>query len=324
MNVVRWAWSSQEVTKTYDDHAADVYAKGWEASIYGDGETSIDVLTYGGTVKTHGFYIDGKSGPSTSSSTYWRTAESYALTYSATFPSVVGALVGNSVYYSLYNPDVETSHNPRVAPWTSVNYALGTAYPPDMRPGDHYSYSERKSCSFVNHRVTENGSMYHLSALVIPATDCSSVYIGLKRSKSAARATLVGTGGTSNTSIKEWRVSSKGVILGEWVPEVKRQISISNYLTWRSSFTTSSLVNDNISTPEVITTRFSDTTLLVGGVDSEIFYPGALRPMLLRQVASITSGIYNDARYNTETLSGGVVATTSGYPTDITLFVGAS
>ena len=334
LNVVRWSWSSRTVAGSRDAHKAAYSEKAWSNSIFGEGGTSAEQLTRYGTVITSGFYIAGKSDPLTSGSSYWLDQGTLNTTYLGTeIFRKVGTFATESAYRWHFNPDIENSHNPRIAPWNS-SYLLGTAYPPDAHAGNHWSYAEINHCSWAASFVSESGDEGHSSALVIPAHDCSSVYIGTKQTRNGSRTVSGSAQSTGSVAeVREWlcvKIKDQyGNIIGfevagEWTAPVKRQYCLAYQTNWGGPGTSTGSNTTSISDVTPVIIRHADAALPVGGVDSEIFYPGALRTKLLQQVTSITSALNNDARYNTETLSGGVVATTSGYPTDITLFVGAS
>ena len=332
LNVVRWAWSSASVTGNRTAHQTAVSNQQWENSIFGEGSTSYDVKTPYGTVVTHGFYIAGKTSTLISGSSYWRNFGSGTITYNEPVVSGIGTFASESAYRFWFNPDVETSNNPRISPWGSSDLLLGTSYPPDLHPGNHWSYYERRTGASSRMTVDESGSENHSSALVIPAKDCSAAYIGRKQTRNASRSVATASGTTNAQAIvQEWncvQIKDKdGKVIGfsiaeKWCADVKCQFSLVRPSRWGS--VSSGIYTEPVSDQNIAIELHTDVGLVVGGADSEIFYPGALRTKLLQQVQVISSSLYDDKRYNTETLSGGETAATSGYPTNITLFVGAS
>lgn len=334
LNVVRWAWSSATVAGNLTAHESGYVNNAWENAIFGEGVTTAEKLTRYGTVVTSGFYIDGKSAPLTSGSSYWLDQGALSITYlGVEVFRQAGTFARESAYRWFFNPDVDNSHNPRIAPWTGSSYLLGTANPPDAHPGNHWSYAEQIRCAWSVTFVNESGSESHSSALVIPAQDCSAVYIGEKQTRSGSRnVSGLASASGSVAEVREWLCVLKfengnfiGVeVVGQWTPPVKRQYCVAYQSNWGGGGTSTGSSTTSINNVTPVINRHAAATLPVGGVDSEIFYPGALRTKLLQQVASITSALYHDARYNTETLSGGETAATSGYPTDISLFVGAA
>lgn len=335
LNVVRWAWSSATVAGNLTAHQSGYVNNAWKNAIFGEGVTTAEKFTRYGTVVTSGFYIDGKSAPLTSGSSYWFDQGALSITYlGVEVFRRAGTFASESAYRLFFNPDVDNSHNPRIAPWTQGSYLLGTWYPPDAHPGNHWSYAEKIQCAWSVTFVKESGSESHSSALVIPAQDCSAVYIGEKQTRSGRRNVDDWASASGSVAeVREWRcveiLDKNGKRIGfevaeQWTPPVKRQYCVAYQQNWGGIGTSTGSSTTSINNVTPVINRHAAATLPVGGVDSEIFYPGALRTKLLQQVASITSALYHDARYNTETLSGGETAATSGYPTDISLFVGAA
>ena len=333
LNVVRWKWSSASVTGNWTNHVAAYTAQSWENAAFGEGETSYDVTTHYGTVLTHGFYVAGLSQAMSSGSSYWRNASSASLSYAEPSFSQLGVLVNGCRFIAVMASKIGNSWNPRISPWASLVYLKGTN-PADPRGGNHWSYYEARRSNYSITRNSETGAASHSTALVIPATDCSSVYIGTKQTLTGRSTASEGTGGLSNYSyVEEWQCAEIRdeqnnligyEVTGVWFPAVKKQFSIEDLASWGGSVTWNSPGAVAVNYTNFGIKLHADQGVAVGSSDSEIFYPGTFRTKLLQQVQVVSSSVYMDKRYNSGTLSGGEVQTTNMYPSDITLFVGAA
>ena len=330
LHVVRWQYSS--LTKTFDEAAFTLRfnQKGIDASVYGSGSCSAEEEEEYGTTSTHGFSItNGASSVETVGTSFKRIS----ITFTAALdddpsqppPPPLSAGFESDCNFDWWLTEKGHSYNKQTK-CSPITYEKGL-YPPDPRPGNHWSITKRGTSTISNgNEIVDTGSGgAQTTVLVIPAHDCSACYVGYRKTRSISRWQATFSGTVWPAYVSEWAadvVDGAWVTLGEWYPTVYKQVSFA--IPSSFSATSSSSQNQNFTEELISVFLQSDTSLGVGNINSEIFYPGALRTKLLQQVQVVSSSLFSDKRYNKDTLSGGETAATSGYPTDISLFVGAA
>lgn len=324
LRVVRWKWVVD--TRTFDESEllSRCTTEGLEKSVFGQGTTSYDQFTNYGTVTQHGFYVAGVSDPIEEATNYRRLSSSATWTLDRAIPGAPDEQLGlkDTSAFVFFLGVSGNSFNPRIAPWTSLVYQKGP-YPADPLPYNHYSGIARGSSNGVQYSIDDAGSSNHVSSLVIPATDCSAAYIGTRKTTALSRTRVDRTYLVGTSWLKEWYLDGSANVLGVWYDTVLKQFSVSWTSSWGSPLTSSSATTSETETVNAITLYAADSTA-AGDVDSLVFHPSSFNLSLPNQVQTISSSLNSDKRYHKDTLTSGEVAATSGYPTDITLFVGSS
>lgn len=339
LRVVRWQYSSS--TKTFNSDAFNLRCsqEALDNSVYGSGVCSYNQEEDYGTLSTHGFLITGGvSVVQTIGTSFTRRSDTITVLVdsdpSELPPTPYSVGFQTDCYFDMaLSGSSRTSFNKQLT-ISPVTYEKGSS-PPDPHPGNHWSVWKTGRATISNGlSLSDTGSGgAHTTALVIPANDCSACYIGYKKSRSIARAATSYTGSVGSSYVTEWYgryVDTDGngstdtfVISGVWYPTVYRQVSLAlPYHTVNSA--TIVRVDSSFTEEGVSIVLQSNDALTVGGTDSEIFHPGAFNNVLSQQVHVLSSSLHTDKLYCKNTLSGGEVGTTSGYPNEITLFVGAS
>lgn len=333
--VVRWRWSAGLVQFDPYDFEAKVTAARESNSVFGHGSCSAVTSADAGDVVTHGFFIAGRSSPPTSASDRYVSSGTMSLAYVTEPPdewpkgTPIGARTG-CLFMEVWSPGSRTSYNPYVYPDGSS--ALG-----DPKPASHYYSGVRTVTSGSVENRSERVVRSHSTALVIPSLDCCAVYIGKKVRDYGSANCAVTTGLSGYGRVDEWQmelktVSPPGVYppVNEWIPTGRWYPAVTRQFTLKTHIAANMLGGG-------ATESFSETVdrvdlsislhryggeFVVGGEDSEIFHPNVFYPYLSVDVAVVTSSIYYECLYNCGSLAD--MCTTDSYPTDITLFVGAS
>ena len=328
LTVIRYQWVVSKAK--YDSVSFDnAYSNDMvTASIFGEGKFFAHRIENTGVVKTHGFYAVGKSSVKTSSSQFVERSMSATTTFTNPNPeSSVGSNFRNVVSRSQYRVETGTSGNTRNKRITKVPsvFEYGES-PPDPKPGNHYSFVKRSDMTADVSHTYKTGSSDHISSLVIPAYDCSAAYIATKQERSFTYSNNDSVvGNVSDAYASEWYAKYAAgtyVIQGMWLPTVYKQFCGS--ATSKYSETGGTHSSGSSSDKEIDITLYGAQDITIGGFDSEVFYPSGTRPALSKQVWSISSDLFSDIRYDAGNLTDGYAASTSGYPTDISLFIGAS
>ena len=322
---VRWTWATTTNTFVQAEWDALVAEASWSSSFFGEGTCSFSVSERYGATTVHGFYIAGESSAQSSAPSKKTRTGQLSLAYSAMSPpnptQPVGVTFSSSSIYpwyfgGMYYTDV-------------MPYTYGESFDSDVdpKPGNHYRTYGAKGASGTRVEYNETSMEGHTSSLVVPSGDCACVYIGWRRVESvSSNQTTTQVGGAAYCEEWNWTwQSGVGYVLaGPWHAPVKRQFSCG-----RPSHLTGT--GDPLVVNKTVESRYTQSitihgplSTVVGDVDSEIFHPNTYTSILSSPVTAISSAIHGDARYNTGALTASEIATTNEYPTDITLFVGAS
>lgn len=328
LKIIRWQWSSV-TNPAYNSTAWNnaCVAANWQSYFFGEGSASYFVqMNYGQTV-THGFTLDGV-GARSESTDMQRRLYSIKATYKTPLWDVPPqdasyGFATEAMYVTLYPGDTYNDHNPYIYP---TGYLLGTAYPPNLRTGNHWSVTRITNHVYEIDRMDYRGSASHSTALVIPNNDCAAVYLGYHETLSSGLKSVArSVGGVGKGCIQEWSHTTKDGIrtYTKWCADVRRQVNANTSgMSIGGETVTSYTDSTNQLSYEI--TLYGKTPLVVGDVDSQIFHANATNTVLSSPVVNVSSSIYGDSRHHIGALGASEIGTTSEYPIDITLFVGAS
>ena len=330
LKVVRWKWSViANKQYSFSEFTAVRENDLVRNSMVESGTFNSKTEYFSGNVKTHGFYIQGETNVKTSATRY----DKFEVTYTAAYddpdydtpPQNPNVGFASSSAYRLWGPGNSSVSINRKLSQTPLMFENGSN-PADIHPGNHYSaYKQSNATVTGGLEVNETGASLHKSALLIPANDCANVYIGEKVEKTTSLKTHMSFNAFFYTAYtSEWYykyIGGQYVLVGKWNPTIFRQhmYTLTNQFYLRDQTTTNYGV---VNLTEISKVLYGKENISIGSADSEIFYTSQIA--LSKQVQVVSSGLFGDARFDGGTLTNNVVQTTSGYPIDISLFVGAA
>lgn len=338
LKMLRWSWAA---TTEGPEGGAILKAEAQinAPHIFGVGSTGYVVRYNYGTVGTHGFYIAGVSSPISSGTSYTSFSESITSDWGLCIdsgengpPSAPPPVLSGDAEFAFrsafdrFDGSEFSSYNPYAYP---EGLALGAA-PPDPRPEGHYAWYGRTNAIRTHRTESRTGTSNHITCAVIPATDCSSIYIGQKVSRSGD-ATIVERVYEGLARIDEWELDPdpdpevNAVVVGTWFEPVTRQMGVDPELPGLGVPLGVELSSEDPFTEILPTiTMFRKEAEIVGTSDSDVFHPTVGYPMLTTLVKSISSGVLLDCRYNVGALTGSEMAATNNYPVTTQLFIGTA
>lgn len=340
LRVVRWKWQASSFPLTFDSEkwSADYSNSAWGAEFFGEGTASFSVSQEYGDSPLHGFYISGLSYAKSVPANRLDSEEVLSLNYDAEpDSSTLSPYVWPEQYQGgglqfYYGRDyyARTDYNPITKNGPLLGFSSSIPYPVPLK---EYSCATVTGASGHLISTARNTTGSQASCLVVPSSDCSAVYIGYSehysitttRTRFGKVATvskcdeyevlaLPGTG----TSIYFETAGHLGRVRAQYnmadLPSGDRLYNIDGDYSTRTDTSQNDVYEMMYYGGEIKLAGDGKYSLLYQPTSSDGFF-GAL-------VSSISSSIFNDCRYSAGNMTDAM--STSGYPKNITLFIGAS
>lgn len=320
LKLVRWRFSNTNTEFNAAAWGAQTVAAGWTATVFGEGSSSFDTSMDYGDLMSHGFHFPGGGVISTVEHTIRRSG-TISFSYDTPLP-VVGlenVSVGSTAYLAM--GATYTDYNPMSASGPLLGYSPGNPFSNSMPA------AIATDATGTTVQIDSNDTGSHMTCLIVPASDCSAVYIGSYVSRSAIEYNVTNTQLKNSSNTARSDEFTAAVVGGKWVAvafvgSISRQFSMSGTFQYGGGTTVSTSAPIGSDVFNMVFHGSLDVD--VGAVDSVIFRPSVVTPYYNHKVEALSGSIFTESRYNVGALTETEVVATGGYPIDIDLFIGAA